>query len=113
MATVTCYAEEEPSILYGSVDLQTVDLSDLTIRKQIEAALKSMEAEEEKERRLEEKRLAKGPEWLAEQERKAAKEEEKRQAKILRLEEEAFEKATKKLQRKADKRRGSSATPPV
>jgi len=113
VATVTCYPEEEPSILDGNVDVQTVDLSDLTIRKQIEAALQRMEAEEERDRRREEKRLAKGPEWLAEQERKAAKEEEKFQARMLRLEEEAFEKATKKLERKADKRRGSSATPPV
>jgi len=113
VATLTCYTEEEPPIHGESIDVRTVDLSDTKIRRQIEAAIETMKAEERKARRREEKRLAKGPEWLAEQERKAAKEEEERQARILRLEEEAFEEAKRKLQGKADKRRKSSAAPPV
>jgi len=113
VAAVTCHtAEEPPEVGLETLDVRAVDLSDVAIRKKVMAALEAMEAEEERQRRAEEARLAKGAEWLAEEERKAAEKEEERQARIRRLDEEAFEKAKRKLQHKADKRRKRSAVPP-
>jgi len=113
VVAVTCHtAEEPPEVGLETLDVRAIDLSDVEIRKKVKAALEAMEAEEERQRRSEKARLAKGPEWLAEEERKAAEKEEERQARIRRLDEEAFEKAKRKLQHKADKRRKRSAVPP-